>query len=358
VLRLEVLPAEYGDCLWVEYGTATATRRILVDAGLASVYSGQLKPKLMALSPRERQAFELMVCTHVDADHIGGTLKLFEEADRTGFGAREVWFNGYRHLPDEAPQTLGPVQGERLTEMLLQPRWRWNASFAGGAVMVPDQGDLPRVALAGGMVVTVLSPNAAKLASLKPVWEAECRKAGLEPRSAAPGDEEDAEHIAVLGGGPPDVDALAAEPFALDRSEANGSSIAVMLEYEGRRLLLSGDAHPDVLRSSLRRWGGTGKPAFDLFKLPHHGSKANTSVELVRSVRCKSWVFSSNGKRFNHPDPQAVARVVKHAAGPALIFNYRSALNAAWDSAALRRQHGYSTRYPAKGQAGIVIDFD
>lgn len=359
MLRLEVLPAEYGDSLWVEYGAQNAPRRILIDAGLASVYTEQIKPRLLAFADAEREPFELMVCTHIDADHIGGTLKLFEEADRTGFRAKEVWFNGYRHMPAEAPDTLGPVQGERLTEMLLQPRWQWNASFNGGAAMVSDEGDLPQVELAGGMRVTLLSPNSEKLSNLKPVWEAECRKAGLEPRIAAVGDEsEDGESIALLSGGPPDVDDLADERFVQDTSAANGSSIAMMLQYEGCSLLLSGDAHPDMLRTSLQRWSGGRKPAFDVFKLPHHGSKANVSADLVRAVDCKQWVFSSNGKRFNHPNPQAVARVVKHASSPALVFNYRTQFSELWDNAALRQQYGYTTTYPTRGHGGMVLTLD
>ena len=96
--------------------------------------------------------------THVDADHIAGVLDLLAD-EALGFSARDVWFNGYRHLPDEHPATLGPVQGERLTGLLLRRRLPWNAAFEGSAVMVPDQGPLPRVALPGGLVLTLLSPT-------------------------------------------------------------------------------------------------------------------------------------------------------------------------------------------------------
>ncbi len=33
MLRLEALPARYGDCLWIEYGSGDNLRRILIDAG-------------------------------------------------------------------------------------------------------------------------------------------------------------------------------------------------------------------------------------------------------------------------------------------------------------------------------------
>ena len=44
MLKLEMLPAEYGDCLWIEYGDSRAPRRILVDAGLSSVYKDISSP--------------------------------------------------------------------------------------------------------------------------------------------------------------------------------------------------------------------------------------------------------------------------------------------------------------------------
>ncbi len=357
MLTLETLPAEYGDALWIEYGDPDAPHRILIDAGLSSVYKTQVKPKILALPEAERKSFELMVCTHIDADHIGGTLSLFREAGETGFGARDVWFNGYRHLPDEPPETLGPRQGEELTNMLVKPEWNWNTKFDEAAVMVPDEGELPVVKLTGGMKLTLLSPDAEKLAELKPVWEKECEKAGLIPSVPATGDEPE-DDVALLSGGPPDVDALADERFRLDSSEANGSSIAFMLEYEGRKILLSGDAHPDILIKSLRRWSQEDKPSFDVFKLPHHGSKANISPDLVKAVDCKQWLFSTNGKRFKHPNQQAVARVIKYGSTPELVFNYRSRFNAPWNNRELKEDYGYTTLFPDRERDGITLRFE
>ena len=359
MLKLKITPAEYGDCLWVEYGNPVSPRRILIDAGLATVYNNYLKPELSKLTKADRQNFELLVCTHIDADHIGGVLKLIEESNITGFKAKQVWFNGFQHLPDEAPGTLGPVQGEKLTELLLKQRWNWNAAFNGNSVMVGPEGELPRIRLDGGLILTLLSPNSDKLTQLKPVWEQVCRKAGLDPNSSdANSTNETTEGTKLLSGSSPDIDSLADEKFLPDNSKANGSSIAFMLEFEGHNILLAGDAHSDLLLATLKRWSPNSKPSFDVFKLPHHGSSANISSALVKNVDCKSWVFSTNGKKFEHPDQQAIARIIKYSASPQLIFNYRTQQNILWDNRLLRKQYGYTTLYPPVGTEGIEINFD
>jgi beta-lactamase superfamily II metal-dependent hydrolase len=354
MFRLEMLPAGHGDCLWIEYGQPRNTRRVLIDGGTAGTYGRTLRDRLRRLPVKERR-FELLVITHIDADHIAGVLELLADAE-TGFQANDIWFNGYRHLPSEAPETLGPVQGERLTDLLVKPGVTWNGGFRKAAVVVPSDGELPRVELDGGLALTLLSPTPAKLADLKPAWEKEVRRAGLDPNQPRPGETEAEAGLELLGA--PDVEALAAEPFSEDSAEANGSSIALLAEFDGRRVLLTGDAHPGVLTSSIRRIAGRGRLAVDACKLPHHGSKANVSRQLVQALDCRKWLFSSNGAYFRHPDRQAVARVIKWG-GPRteLSFNYRSRFNEVWDGKPLQEQFGYEASYPAASAAGTTIEW-
>lgn len=85
------------------------------------------------------------------------------------------------------------------------------------------------------------------------------------------------------------VDALAAEKTKGDHSKANGCSIAFMLEYQGKKFLLSGDAHADLLEAELKRLGASkAKPlSVDLFKIPHHGSQ---TICPKRCLNC--WIVN------------------------------------------------------------------
>jgi hypothetical protein len=208
------------------------------------------------------------------------------------------------------------------------------------------------------MKLTLLSPSLQELSDLRPTWENECRKAGLNPAKPPPPPEPAPQGFEVLGS--LDIDALAEVPFKTDTSQANGSSIAVLAEFEGRRVLLGGDAHAGVLLRSVKRLAaeaGQERLKLDAIKLPHHGSKANVAQELLTKIECPRYLFSTNGAQFGHPDKEAVARTIRFGGpGVELIFNYRSKLNAVWESASWMGQYGYRVDYPPMGQTGKVVE--
>jgi len=355
LFRVEMLPARQGDCLWIEWGDTRHPYRALIDAGTPGTYT-QIRKRLRAL-PAAARAFELLIVTHIDNDHIGGALKLLGEAEG-GVSFGDVWFNGWRHLPGSGLEEFGPVQGEKLTTQLVKPGARWNLSFGGHAVVLGDVGTATPLPLAGGMQVTLLSPGAAQLAALRPVWEEECRKAGLNPARRRPAPPRVPAGFEAFG--PPNVEALAASPFEGDDSQANGSSIAVLAEFDGRRILLAGDAHPDVLLDGIDRLLASRREErlrLEVFKLPHHGSKANVSRDLLAKVECRRYLFSTDGTQFKHPDKEAVARVIKFGGPqPELLFNYQTQFNSVWENRSLKRRYGYSLAFPGAGRTGLGLE--
>ena len=374
MFQIDFLPAKDGDCLWIEYGDPVNPHRILIDGGRAGTYS-DLKTRFANL-PRGQKKFELLILTHIDADHIEGLLKLLDDSN-LDVSFKDVWFNGYVHLsppgapagPDPELEAFGARQAEVLSERLNIRGWKWNNKFGGKSVVVPDGGDLPSVNVPGGLELLLVSPTWRKLEDLIPKWEKECAKHGVIPglnkplvEVVGPLDSD----IEAFGGrrGPPslplDVEALADAPFAEDESEANGSSIALVASFNGKSALLTGDAHPDLLRETLGRLPGNSN-SFDMIKLPHHGSQNNVSKELVESLDCPIWVFSTSGSRHFHPDPEAVARIVKYSSAPntEIAFNYRSDCSSVWDDAALKSRYGYETCYPQpnkNGEIRVILD--
>lgn len=356
MFTIQMLPARQGDALLVQYGPDAAPRRILIDGGTPGT-KADLRARLLDLGPPPI-AFEALVVTHVDGDHIGGVLEMLEEdAGIATFG--DVWFNAWRHLPGNEIDFFGPVQGERLTTWLDANGAAWNAGFGSAAASVGEAGGLPEFDLAEGMHVTVLTPGPGELAELKPVWEDEVRDAGLEPgvpfvevfevpMSAQPFDD-----LPTRA----DVEAWAATEFESDDSEANGASISVLLEHDGRSALLSGDAHSDPLVRGVTRLleaRGIDRLEVDVFKLPHHGSQRNVSTELLELVGARSYLFSTNGASFGHPDREAVARVALNANGARLCFNYADRAGL-WTDPGLRGELGYSVEVPTDGRLTIPV---
>jgi beta-lactamase superfamily II metal-dependent hydrolase len=346
---IEMLPAREGDCLWIRYGDAQAPHQILIDGGRLGTYR-ELKTRLQDL-PADLREFELLVITHVDRDHIEGVLAMMEDPD-LAVRFKEVWFNGYDHLQGTELETFGAVQGERLTTALLRRKERWNKSFHGGPVKIPDQGALPTVPLAGGLTLTILSPDSTKLANLLPQWEKECEEAGLQPGIEARLSEIDG--LETLGG-LPDVEKLAAKPLKADTTLPNGSSIALLAEYQGVRVLLGADAHIDRLIPSLQALIGDGERLpLDAFKLAHHGSSGNVSQQLLELVDCPRYLVSTNGSYFKHPTAEAIARVLKFGgANKTLFFNYDSDFTKVWLDDTLQADYGYQPEYPP-GENGTL----
>lgn len=348
MLRIEALPTEFGDSLWIEYGSSLKPRRVLVDCGTKIVYKNALRARIEALDPTDRH-FDLFIISHIDIDHIGGAIDFVADSSALGVTFGDIWFNGYKQL-QAASTFLGALQGEDLTALLEDMHLPWNTHFAGSPVMVRDTGELPRKELEGGMTLTLLSPTPKQLVDLISEWETTCSNAGIIPGGGRRPSKRQRKAPTMLGEVP--VDILAETKFTPDRAKPNGTSIAVLAEFEGKRMLLAADAFAPVLLSSMVRLEATQPLKVDVFKLAHHGSRNNTNIELVKAVTCKNWIISTNGKQFEHPDPEAIARVVKYGTRDQTVcFNYRTKFNDMWDSKALKKKYGFATQYASEGLA-------
>ncbi|WP_288251609.1 MBL fold metallo-hydrolase [uncultured Hydrogenophaga sp.] len=350
IFRMHVLGADHGDCLWIEYGASIAPHRVLIDAGTPGTFE-RLKPYLEKVRSNA-PSHELLVITHVDDDHIGGCLKVLSDPEISA-QFRNIWFNGYDHLAQLAQdESFGAVQGERLTQAVIDRKIPWNVHFGNEAV-VRDKDDLPvTVELQGGAKVTVLGPSRAKLEKLLPHWRKVVTDAGLVPGGVSRPEPESEDEEAF---GRIDIEDMARTESKDDTAVANGSSIALLIQYEGRSFLLAADSHPEDLLAGIKAFTGGKRLSVDVFKLPHHGSKGNVTAELLDAVDTNVVVFSSSGARFRHPDKEAVARVIKrYKPNVKLCFNYESDYTSIWRDATLQKEWGYQVEY-GTNDIGISI---
>lgn len=360
-VRLDVLPAGFGDALVLRYGSGGERHTVLIDAGPAEETSWTpVSGALRALV----DPIDLFVVTHIDIDHIGAAVTLLGDPDLSR-RVQAVWFNGYRQL-ERAGDWLGGIDGELLTSAIRGLNVPWNAGFepsidtgVGGPVLVPPTGTLPRAPLPGGARAVLLSPTPKKLVKLLKPWKQVVQDAGLDPGRGAhrePGRR-------LVGDdwlGDVDLPGLATKSTRVDGKAANGSSIAFVFEWGTHRLLLAADAHPDVLTAGLARLAaedGTARVRLDAVKLPHHASSANVTTEWIGAVDCPDWIVSSNGARFNHPDDVALARVVVGSPGARIHANYDSDRIRSWRLLAPPERHGYELIGPSDAGAGVTLTF-
>lgn len=348
MFEIEMLPAREGDCLWIRYGNPKAPKQILIDGGRAAT-AKEFKKRCQSLPPGQRN-FELFIITHVDRDHIEGAMHILE--DKTlGVTFKDVWFNGHAHLKDEKLETFGAVQGERVTNTLANRKLPWNKAWKRKAVCLRSTA-LPQIKLAGGMKLTLLSPDRKKLSDLLPLWERECAKAGIMPGKAArPSENKKLEQFGAVN-----IERLAESKFERDTGKPNGSSIAVLAEFEGKKALLTADAHVDRIVESIRKIkGGAKRLKVDVFKIAHHGSEGNISGELVKLVQARQFLVSTNGAYFQHPSQKGIARIIKFGGvKTTLAFNYQTQYNLLYRNPVWMQQFNYAVQFPAKGKNGTL----
>jgi Metallo-beta-lactamase superfamily len=412
MLRLQMLPAGCGDCLWLEYGTPPATNIVIIDGGLRDTATA-LRNRIQAAS-RERGVdvlpVELLVVTHIDNDHILGIIELLKNAPSV-LRVNDVWFNGRPQLmrlpppsgansgtsrkkkrsgspadllggaeeieetedesddfdsvaPLKSPSDLlGPQQSDELSMLLATQALPWNQHelWKGKAVMVPDNGELPVTKLEGELKLTLLGPTLDRLYKLCTAWPDVL--GGIDELTArvAPAD--------LLGRRdtwPP----VWKEGEGRDPSRANGSSIMLLAEYGEHALLLAGDGHaPDIAEALERLCRERQMPSsspFPLaaFKLPHHASENNVTRAVLERVDCSRYLISTNGSpSYRHPDHQALLRVLRYSKKPPqLLFNYLAETTRPWRDSKSDVVQGdfqdYEVVFPTNPDDGLILELN
>ena len=307
VFRLHVLPAGNGDALVLEYGTPGDTRRILIDGGVRSAAAA------VGEFLGEDASLELLVVTHIDNDHIAGVVKLLNDARPPV--PKQVWFNGFRHLPDTGLEAMGPIEGEKFTNIILDRGYPWNTAFQNGpvAIIAPAPAKPPTPDPITGLRLTVLSPGMEQLRILRKGtnWADIVREAGLDPDVPPPPPAAPPSRLQRMG--PPDIDALADQV-----TDPTTRLPMAVLSPSWSNLLIALAFSPVTptptfsLPASTSLSGRTTSSRSTSSSFRTTAAKANVTRRLLSRVRARTYVFSTDGSgNQRHPNDQAVARVIK-----------------------------------------------
>jgi beta-lactamase superfamily II metal-dependent hydrolase len=349
-VTLEALPAAYGDSLIVTCATPSGPWRLLVDTGTDECWPS-LKEHLSRIpaSASGQRHIDLAVISHIDHDHIGAAAALLSDTS-LGLTFGDIWFNA-----PPRPASRGVAEGRSLATLLGGTRVQlpWNMAWQGKSVVTADKIPFLEVpSAASAPKITILSPTPSSLATLFAVWDKEIQRLD---KSEKPEVQPTAER-----GSPPTLEELAAKHTPTDHAPANGSSIAFLLEYQGLSLLLAADVHPTILVPALHALAAHRKLALpiqvDVFKLSHHGSRANVTTDVLEALQAQHYVVSTNGAVFGHPDDEAIARVIlKGGSKRRIWFNYRNDHTSKWGAADLQSRYGYVSTFPENGGGSVEI---
>jgi len=294
MLKITFLSQRTADCFFVSSGVFPDAVHILIDGGLSKdkkLLIGHVQSHIEA-----GNRIDLVVLTHVDGDHIGGFLELFKKDFITSSVIGEVWFN-IKQDSDAATNSVSNLdvsfsQGSRLAETL---RGKYIPIRAACADRDPP--DFRRK----DCTVEVIAPSCAALESLQQDW-------ALQSKLDVAADK--ADHDLSW-------EQLREEKFSEDGSVKNRSSIAVIVRSLSAKksVLFCGDSVPSELLASV----DSSPEQFDLVKLPHHGSRANTNSKLLEKFPTKRYVISA-GSNNHKPHKKTLQLLLDSLTHPFIIY--------------------------------------
>jgi len=323
VLKFKVLKAGHGDCILLSLDIEGVNKNILIDGGVSATFRSQ-NSKGPLLKELERisslgERVDLLILTHIDDDHIGGLIKGFKDNGILTQLTDKVWFNAANSIAEHFGFDKNYNKSVSAEQFQLEETNN-NTSVRQGVTFERYVTSLKiwdkSLIKAGnsysffGLKFTILSPNDLTLQKLFNKWERE------ESSNFTSSKESDyRENLRDL---------LGDDIFDEDKSIANGSSIAFLVEYSDKNILFLGDAHSSVIEQELEKLGFTEANPLNVeyVKLSHHGSKFNTSPRLLSILNCNNFIISSNTKIFNLPNKKTIARLLNNKSELKIYFNY------------------------------------
>ena len=366
-MKIRVFQAGKGDCLLLTGNDGT---RILADGGMRADYRTHVAPVLARI--RERGgALDLVYVSHIDRDHISGVLQLMDdlvawrvfdyqrESGNQDYPepesprppeVRELWHNAFHELVtanrraveraiaasanalitagDSAVRAVALEQRELATSISegIELSRRVGPEQLGIPLNRHFEGKLALVRKAatpiqlGAFTLTVIGPFARDLRHLRDEWNTWLRSNAEQLERLRERMERDVRRLATN-----DFNrlrravALGAGDLG-DRTKVttpNLASLMLLVEEDGRSVLLTGDGHSEDVLAGLEEAGrldAEGKLHVDVLKVQHHGSEHNLTPEFAKLITANRYLFCANGEHAN-PDPRIVQAIIESRLG-------------------------------------------
>ena len=294
-----ILKAFNGDCILIKtFNSQSDEFIILIDGGTPSTFEYSLKPELRNLSK-----IDLLVLTHIDSDHIGGLLKLFNNSLIDRIDISEIWVNNPDLINVNSGGLIGFDQANKFKDLIVQKK---------GQAIIKEISTSERFIVRDNVFFTILSPTKDILDLLYQNWEYDKPKNNIKINVSSDTN---------IGSYEASLEELSNKAFApiktIEQDIVNASSIAFILSCPDMIFLLLGDSRAEIVEKELSILGYARETPLecDYVKLSHHGSKNNTSENLLELLNSTNYIISTNGGSVinKHPSREVIAKIVYNA---------------------------------------------
>ncbi len=308
MLSVCMLPAGRGDFFIIEYGDDQENHSVFIDGGDASGMA--VYKKILTYYYTQKKIIDALIFTHIDDDHIAGALSAISSMKQlpeiqkiylnTGKGtADRLGISAVSDFPEQEERSyihVGHKQHtvHRALSLLDLLKEKGLADKIADTLCLGDSLSI------GAAALKIISPGEKQLQRYLKQWNKEEKKLGLQHAG---------KYRKLMGNLCTYADKVVKE----DTSPSNGSSIAFLFEYEGKRLAFLADAFPSVCMEGILKFYPSGT-CTDFVKIPHHGSSHNYSKELYTLLGTDHFLLSTNGKgqgKTQHPDPEFLGKLFR-----------------------------------------------
>ncbi len=358
MVKIKLIPAEYGECIVVSVG-GKKQFNLLIDGGVAKTYQEYVKSEIQRIKILG-QRINLMVCTHMDNDHISGLVQILK---KTNYDLVDnVWYNGFLQvvsrkfysqkdnnytdrdnkiletiisqgtIPD-GEQEVGINEGMSMGVLVENRKIPLNEIVAGQAISTESVRNT--IEIAKNVYISILGPSKENIIEVEEYWKKEMVSRNFMFRVSnkiklmeafeyqleriKTQYLEERLNISEID----DLEKYIGDLKEFDESIVNRSSISFILGYDNKKYLFLGDAVIDetTLRNIENVVGV--KYRFSAIKLPHHGSRYNITHEFICRYTADEYYCLTNSKKYDHPDLEVLATILcKDSHFKKVVFNY------------------------------------
>lgn len=253
-VQINILPVSGGDCIHLRFQSADGWHNVIVDSGPSGT-AGVFRSLLNQIKDHD-ESVDLLCFSHIDDDHIKGAERVFTSVGFDSSIIQKIWLNvPDDSIPEKTTNGIYSTKTVSAANKLLQAIVNHNIPFESKVITGYKYS-------IGDAVIRVVLPTKNRLDRYYAEWREQIQKPLYRPQASHP-----------------------------DTSPTNGSSIALLCIIGEHQILLSGDAFHEDLTEVGNQY--TNEQGFSMVKLPHHGSGANISEEMLKALKSKEFIIST-----------------------------------------------------------------